>query len=438
MKITCESCQSKYTVADEKVQGKTAKIRCKKCGATILVNASGAVAGAAAAGAEGAAPAAEAPGEPSYMVNVADGDQRSMTLAEIVAAYNEGRVDGETFVWADGMSDWQALAGVEAIVAALHAHTGTPSTAAPVMTATEEPLPPAALEPAPEPAPAPRAALRREAARGSTDLFGGGGGFGDDVATSAPVGPAATPSKPGLTGQRDENSMLFSLSALTAKVPSVPPARPATTETTEDSGLIDLRALGAASGPQSQASDLLPDSAALFPLGAPAAPPPPSQAPGVMALPTQAPAPKSKAPMFVGVSAIVAVAAVAGAFFLSKKAELPPPAAPVVAATVASEPKAPEPPPTAEPAASATQAAADPGEVASAAPSASAVARAPTPGGRAPVGGGKAPPAPTGAGTTPGAKPTATTPAAPPKPSKGNCGCAPGDLMCAMRCSAGK
>ena len=38
MKITCQSCQSKYNVADEKVQGKIVKIRCRKCGATIVVN----------------------------------------------------------------------------------------------------------------------------------------------------------------------------------------------------------------------------------------------------------------------------------------------------------------------------------------------------------------------------------------------------------------
>jgi len=42
MKITCQSCQSKYTVSDDKVQGKTVKIKCRKCGATILVNSSGA------------------------------------------------------------------------------------------------------------------------------------------------------------------------------------------------------------------------------------------------------------------------------------------------------------------------------------------------------------------------------------------------------------
>ena len=40
MKITCQSCQAKYTIADDKVLGKIVKIRCKKCAATIVVNGS--------------------------------------------------------------------------------------------------------------------------------------------------------------------------------------------------------------------------------------------------------------------------------------------------------------------------------------------------------------------------------------------------------------
>src|SRR6476659_2861546 len=38
MKIQCQSCQAKYTIADEKVLGKVVKIRCMKCSATIVIN----------------------------------------------------------------------------------------------------------------------------------------------------------------------------------------------------------------------------------------------------------------------------------------------------------------------------------------------------------------------------------------------------------------
>ena len=37
MKITCEACSAKYSVADAKVRGRAFKIRCKRCGAAIVV-----------------------------------------------------------------------------------------------------------------------------------------------------------------------------------------------------------------------------------------------------------------------------------------------------------------------------------------------------------------------------------------------------------------
>ncbi len=123
MKITCQSCQSKYTVSDEKVQGKTVKIKCRKCGATILVNSGGVttsgggVADPVSLSTGGAAADA---GGASYLVNVSDGDQRSMTLVEIVAAYQSSVVNAETYVWADGMSDWSPLGQVDSIVSALN------------------------------------------------------------------------------------------------------------------------------------------------------------------------------------------------------------------------------------------------------------------------------------------------------------------------------
>src|SRR5258708_29248860 len=72
MKVTCQSCQAKYTIADEKVRGKVAKIRCKKCGTTIIVNGTDVAAG-------GVVPlgAASAPMEEQGAVPGAHGDQRT-------------------------------------------------------------------------------------------------------------------------------------------------------------------------------------------------------------------------------------------------------------------------------------------------------------------------------------------------------------------------
>src|SRR5262245_31219262 len=125
MKITCQECQSKYTIADEKIQGKVAKIRCRKCGATVVVD------GTAAAGSGGETEGA------TYTVNVAEGDQRTMTVAQLVDAYNTGVIGADTYVWKDGMTDWVPLAEVQEVVASLGGASAPASLAEGVVEAAE-------------------------------------------------------------------------------------------------------------------------------------------------------------------------------------------------------------------------------------------------------------------------------------------------------------
>jgi predicted Zn finger-like uncharacterized protein len=291
MKITCQSCQSKYNVADEKVQGKIVKIRCRKCGATIVVN--GTEGGAATNGTptETASVGPQPPsgGEGQWHVNVSDTDQRSMSLAEVVEAYNSGVITQETFIWTDGMDDWKPLSEVEAVVAALHASQPAAAAAPQAAPAPALEAPPVAA-PAPSPAfaapaaaaaqlaaPAPepkRAAVKREA-RGR-DLFG----TTDDVQTSASASPAAAGLAPaaddgkGLTGQRNESSVLFSLAVLTKSENQPAAAQPSGSKTKEDSGLIDLKALAAKAESMRPAAPVAeafsaPLGAAPLPLGPP-------------------------------------------------------------------------------------------------------------------------------------------------------------------------
>lgn len=423
MKITCQSCQSKYTVSDERVQGKTVKIRCRKCGATILVSSSGATTSTSVTAEPDSLPPGD--GGQTFQVNVSEGDQRTMSLAEVIAAYNSATITAETYVWAEGMGDWQPLGQVDVIVAALHNPSAMASS--PAMSATAEP---AAVTAMPEPAaaePAPRAAARREAGQ-RPDLFGSGRSApmpsAEEIATSAPAfnGSAGGAAR-ATTGQRDENSMLFSLSALTAKAPSSGASGKGSNM--DDSGLIDLKAIAnSINGPKPVATELaLPHDGGLFPL----APPPVAAAAAAapVAIPTTPPPAPSKAPIFIGVGiAVVALAAV-GVFFATKNGGTPVP--PVETATQQAAPPpvvtTTEPVPTAAP---------TPTAEASAAPTASAVAKGgkviPRSGGG---GGVKA-----GGGTGASTPPPASTPTTPPPPKKDKCGCAPGDLMCAMKCSA--
>jgi predicted Zn finger-like uncharacterized protein len=274
MKITCQACAAKYTIADEKVLGKVVKIRCKKCGASIVINGndpSGASVGAADAPmldyAEG--------GSQAWTVNVAEGDQRAMEDAEIVSAYRSGVVNDETYCWKEGMGDWLPLREIAQLYGACTAGRGAGPTDPPGDdAATKIQAPPAFLlgssPPATAPAqaahggqngsgahypPEPAAPTARRAPGRSpgADLFGAAAQAGgeDDVMTSAPAGipqahEARGESADKLTGARNENSVLFSLNALTSKG-GVMPQKPLASSA-EASGLIDIRQLSAQIG----------------------------------------------------------------------------------------------------------------------------------------------------------------------------------------------
>jgi len=265
VKISCPTCSAKYSVADEKIQSRLAKIRCRKCSSTIVIDGTtspakvyvgetggagsastpapdmeaGAgtsapapgfsAAGVSAAGVSAAGVSAAGASDPvgpapdEYAVDIADNDQRNMTIHQIVGAYNEGLVTADTYIWKEGMADWQTLAEVREVASALHAAAR-----------------PAAAQPA---------AVRRSNHNSSADLFGRihTAGGEDDITTSA---PEASPAMTAGTGARNESSVLFSLSALTG-TGSAATAAPmgggsSKRRGSDDSGLIDLQALTAA------------------------------------------------------------------------------------------------------------------------------------------------------------------------------------------------
>src|SRR6188768_3286532 len=103
MKVSCQACGAKYTIADDKVRGRKVKIRCKSCGAPIVVDAQSeappaASAAPAPAGDAAAASDAAAPKGDAWSVNLSDTDQRTMTTEEIVAGWKAGVVTSDAFV----------------------------------------------------------------------------------------------------------------------------------------------------------------------------------------------------------------------------------------------------------------------------------------------------------------------------------------------------
>src|SRR5262245_10642507 len=246
MKVSCQACGAKYTIADDKVRGRKVKIRCKSCGAPIVVDAqseappAGLAAGLSGAG---AAPAAASPpatasaagaaagkSEP-WSVNLSDTDQRTMTTEEIVAGWTSGVVTSDAFVWKEGMNDWVAILECEELRGLLPGQGAGPQAAAPDPTAT--PFGPTIVT-APTAAATkglPAARVSGGRARGGVDLFDAveGGGHEEEVATSAPAFPGMAGTQPyddgKLTGARNENSVLFSLDSLKGGLTAEPAKR---------------------------------------------------------------------------------------------------------------------------------------------------------------------------------------------------------------------
>ncbi len=211
MKITCNSCGSKYTIADAKVQGKKVKVRCKGCKESILVDGTAIGEGGsdddssddladvesapeAAAAAPAKQPLAKAPGKPAggkanlWSVNITDDDSRDMTLDELVKAWNSGLVTSDAYVWKDGMGDWKPILEVGELKLKL----GAPKKPGGVISSVTAP---------------------KAGAEKMGDLFGGA----DDAAampseSTAKAAAAGDGGKP--TGARNDSSVLFSLDSL--------------------------------------------------------------------------------------------------------------------------------------------------------------------------------------------------------------------------------
>jgi predicted Zn finger-like uncharacterized protein len=466
VKISCPTCAAKYSVADEKIQSRLAKIRCRKCSSTIVIDGMATpasvyigdpgspLASGAPQEAAGESPAARAGGtnvstapagasEPvgpaadEYAVDIADNDQRNMTIHQIVGAYNEGLITADTYIWKEGMADWQTLAEVKAVADALHA------AARPVAAA----------------------AVRRADHGATADLFGriATAGSEDDITTSA---PAPAPSFSAGTGARNESSVLFSLSALTGSGEST--ASPAGggkrgRTPADDSGLIDLTALtaseGAGGGGFGAAASAFGASPLISaPLGGVSGP-----ALGAGLAPSYG-APRSSGRTLLIAASLLAVAIIGGAALFvvnrnnadseptSSLEQAPAAAAPEKTATPVREP---EPEPIAEPKANEPASVKDsvnPDDLPAAAPEPpvvkAPVVRAPAPPKPKPAVvpspvRAKPAPVPEPAAVAPPPKPAPVersepVPEPPPKKKASRCECDPADLMCAMRCSAKK
>ncbi|MBN2717871.1 MAG: zinc-ribbon domain-containing protein [Deltaproteobacteria bacterium] len=125
MKIICDNCGAKYSIADEKVKGKVFKIRCKKCQESIVVRGdsqenAGAAEMASGGGGEVETKVFDYSGykgnEPVWYVAVDGGEQQGPYTTDQMREYLQaGNVLPETYVWREGLEDWKMVSDVPEI-----------------------------------------------------------------------------------------------------------------------------------------------------------------------------------------------------------------------------------------------------------------------------------------------------------------------------------
>ncbi len=274
MKIVCDNCSAKYSIADEKVAGKVFKIRCKKCSNVIVVR-----------GDQLDAPQEEATqvydygGDAIWHV-VVDGDQQGpFAPAQIGAMLTDGTIDWEAYVWKEGFEGWQPARDVPELVAAVTGEAGQaqpqpqePAAASPALAAGAETGGAETMGADPFAAASDAFGGPAPAQDAGADLFAAAdpsaspfGGVDEDVVASAPS-PRVSQEQASMTGQRNENSVLFSLSNLQALATGGSEAAAASAPSTakpghatgEGSGLIDIRALASATAATSGSSSSAP------------------------------------------------------------------------------------------------------------------------------------------------------------------------------------
>ena len=281
MKIVCDACGAKYSIADEKVAGKVFKIRCKKCSNIIVVR-----------GTDDAPQEASPAGYDEKETRVFDYagyddgagpvwhlviDQEQvgpLSAAEVQQKFSAGEIDAETYTWKEGFADWLPL--VEVPEFAGLAQSPNAAAAAAVAPAHDDAA--AGMFGGPEiddsgtarsdPADLFAAAANEPAAADDLggDLFGAAPAASGSMADSLLGAGGDEPDdededEPRLRGQRNENSVLFSLNNLAAlaspdrAAASAPSSSPLPSSSGgggagmaqmgggEGSGLIDIRSM---------------------------------------------------------------------------------------------------------------------------------------------------------------------------------------------------
>jgi predicted Zn finger-like uncharacterized protein len=140
MVTACTQCSARYSIPDDKIRGLRGRVKCKRCGAPILVDGTG-LGPAGSAGPGSSSASAKAPTHPMVRVKpkalprgpvrhvpsvartrvggllapavetehwhvALDGGTPEFPVAALAEKCRHAEIDADTFVWRDGMPDW--------------------------------------------------------------------------------------------------------------------------------------------------------------------------------------------------------------------------------------------------------------------------------------------------------------------------------------------
>ena len=92
MKMRCTTCSLAYAIADGALSGRRVRVRCKRCGETIVFE----------------------PAE--WHVSGGGGAEGPLTRDEIATRIGSGKMFASTHVWREGFDDWRMAGEVDALV----------------------------------------------------------------------------------------------------------------------------------------------------------------------------------------------------------------------------------------------------------------------------------------------------------------------------------
>ena len=100
MKIRCTKCKSVYVIPDEKLEGKTGKVkvRCQNCRSVLAIRLK---------------EKREAEAEPEWFYAVGADQKGPATLAELKAMFADSTLAADALVWKAGMAEWAPAAEID-------------------------------------------------------------------------------------------------------------------------------------------------------------------------------------------------------------------------------------------------------------------------------------------------------------------------------------